>query len=282
MTRNRSDAPVVAGADLAAPSPRSLWSLALIGAFALFTIAVLSALGVWQLYRLQWKLDLIARVNERVHAAPLAAPGLGSWSGITAEADEYRHLRLDGRFDNGRETFVQAVTALGPGFWVLTPFELHSGGTVLVNRGFVPPERRDRETRRDSEVTGATTVTGLLRMTEPGGGFLRHNDPTNGRWYSRDVGAIAAEIGLDDVVPYFVDADFDPKVGKYPVGGLTVISFPNNHLVYALTWFGLAAMLAGAVVWLARDELRLRHITSSADRVSGHRTGPGGTPVNLS
>ncbi|WP_245504091.1 SURF1 family protein [Lichenihabitans psoromatis] len=282
MTRNRSDAPVVAGADLAAPSPRSLWSLALIGAFALFTIAVLSALGVWQIYRLQWKLDLIARVDERVHATPLAAPGRGSWSGITAESDEYRHLRLDGRFDNTRETFVQAVTSLGAGFWVLTPFDLRAGGTVLVNRGFVPPENRDQATRLDSKVTGPATVTGLLRITEPGGGFLRQNDPKNGRWYSRDVSAIAADLSLDNVAPYFVDADFDPKGGKYPVGGLTVVSFPNNHLVYALTWLGLAAMLAGAVVWLARDELRLRHIRSSLDRASGHRTGPGGTPVKLS
>ena len=92
-------------------------------------------------------------------------------------------------------------------------------------------------------------ITGLLRTTEPGGGFLRSNDPTAGRWYSRGVEAIARARGLRDTAPFFLDADATPNPGGYPVGGLTVIAFRNNQLVYALTWFALAALsVAGAVM----------------------------------
>jgi len=97
-----------------------------------------------------------------------------------------------------------------------------------------------------------------MRMSEPGGAFLRANDPAAGRWYSRDVAAIAAAQGLGPVAPYFVDADATENPGGLPVGGLTVIAFPNNHLIYALTWFGMAILLAGALVHVVRSERRAR------------------------
>jgi surfeit locus 1 family protein len=86
------------------------------------------------------------------------------------------------------------------------------------------------------------TVTGLLRVSEPGGAFLRSNDPAADRWYSRDVAEMARARGLDRVAPYFLDADAAPNRGGYPVGGLTVVHFRDPHLVYALTWFALAAL----------------------------------------
>ena len=191
------------------------------------------ALGVWQVERRAWKLRLIAAVDARAHAAPVTAPA-------SADADDaYRRVRVTGRFV-GRDTFVQAVTTRGPGFWVLTPLTTPQGWSVLVNRGFVPDERR---TARPAD---EASVTGLLRLTEPGGGFLRANDPAAGRWYSRDVAAIARARGLAEVAPYFIDADAGPP--GYPVGGLTVIAFRNNHLVYALTWFALAG-LSGYGLW---------------------------------
>jgi surfeit locus 1 family protein len=101
-------------------------------------------------------------------------------------------------------------------------------------------------------------VTGLLRLTEPKGGFLRANDPAADRWYSRDVEAMAAARGLTDTAPYFIDADATPNPGGLPVGGLTVVAFRNSHLVYALTWFALALMLAALTVRVAREELRIR------------------------
>jgi surfeit locus 1 family protein len=219
----------------------SLWLTALL----LIAFAILVALGVWQIERRAWKLALIDRVEQRVHAPAQPVPSPASWPTISAANDEYRHVRVSGRFLHDRETLVQAVTEEGPGYWVLTPLKRSDGTLVLINRGFVPSERRDASTRRGGNPDGQVEITGLLRMTEPKGGFLRDNAPQHNRWYSRDVAAIAAARGLHDVAPFFVDADAGSQIAGGPIGGLTVIRFPNNHLIYALTWFALAFMLAG-------------------------------------
>ncbi len=217
-------------------------------------IALLVGLGVWQVERRAWKLDLIAKVEARVHAPASDAPPKAQWAEVDASNDEYRHVSLTGTFLNDKETLVQALTDLGGGFWVLTPLQAADGSITLVNRGFVPQEKRDASTRPGGQITGEETVEGLLRMSEPGGGLLRANDPAADRWYSRDVAAIAARRGLANVAPYFVDADATPNPGGYPVGGLTVVRFNNNHLVYALTWFSLAIMLAGATIYALRHD----------------------------
>ena len=230
--------------------------LILIGLVGLGAAAGFAALGLWQVQRLAWKHALIERVEARVHAAPVQAPGPGGWTGDASE--EYRKVSASGRFRHEAETLVQAVTELGGGFWVLTPLVTEAGFTVLVNRGFVPPERRDPHARAAGQASGAVSVTGLVRLSEPGGGFLRDNDPAAGRWYSRDVGAIARAHGLGPVAPYFIDADATPNPGGFPVGGLTVLRFSDNHLVYALTWFALALMAMAASVFVLRAERRRR------------------------
>ena len=172
------------------------------------------------------------------------------WSSVSAKDYEYRRVAMHGHYLHERETLVQAVTGLGAGFWVMTPFQTEDGYEVLVNRGFVLPSHRYATTRSQGQIKGDTIVVGLLRMSEPGGGFLRTNNGSADRWYSRDVAAISAARDLKLCAPYFVDADaLEPAVAGAPVGGLTVVAFPNNHLQYALTWFALASMLpAGA--WL--------------------------------
>ncbi len=220
-------------------------------ALALIATLMFTALGVWQIERRAWKLALIARVEQRLHAAPMAAPGFADWSQVTREHDEYRRVVARGTFRNEAETLVQAVTERGPGYWVVTPL-VTGVGPILINRGFVPTERRARVTRSRGNVAGAVTVTGLLRMTEPGGGFLRRNEPRADRWYSRDVRAIAQARGIKRVAPYFIDADATPNPGGWPLGGLTVVTFRNAHLVYALTWFALAGLSAWGAWLLAR------------------------------
>ena len=238
--------------------PRSTRTLLVVAVLSLVAIAGLTALGFWQLERRDWKLHLIDQVAQRVDAAAIAAPGPAGWSSITTATDEYRHVRATGHFRNDEETLVEAVTVRGSGFWVLTPLVTDRGFTVLVNRGFVPADKRLPATRAAGQIGGQTSVTGLLRITEPGGGFLRSNDPKTDHWYSRDVAAIAAARRLTGAAPYFIDADAAPNAGGVPVGGLTVVAFPNNHLIYALTWFALALMLVGAVAFVAMDEWRLR------------------------
>jgi len=232
------------------------------GAVALLLVAVFLGLGTWQVVRLQWKLDLIARVDARVHANPVAAPGAAKWAQVTKESDEYRRVRVSGHYLYQFTTPVQALSELGSGFWLLTPFCTDEGHIVFINRGFIPVADNKPGTypgqRADANPCAAAgekvVVTGLLRMTEPKGGFLRENDPATNRWYSRDVAMLTAARGLANVAPYFIDAgkDQDPKgAPERAVGGLTVISFTNNHVVYALTWYALALM-AGAAWWWVR------------------------------
>ncbi|MCK8784870.1 SURF1 family protein [Roseomonas sp. NAR14] len=257
----------------ASPAPsRAPW---LIGAGALLLAAAFLALGAWQVERRAWKHALIARVEAALVAAPVPAPGPAAWAGI-GPADAYRRVTAEGDFLHDRETLVRATTELGSGYWVLTPLRT-PGFTVLVNRGFVPPGRREPATRPEPAPSGPVRVTGLLRLTEPGGGFLRDNRPAEGRWYSRDVAAIGAARALPGPVaprplaPYFIDAD--PVPGRaLPVGGLTVIRFADNHLIYALTWFGLALLSLGGG-WIA---LRRRGDASGVDRGEAEGEGGGG------
>ena len=235
---------------------RAFWLLL---AVTLLATGGFTWLGVWQVHRRAWKLDLIAQIDARIHAAPVDAPGPADWPSVDADHDAYRRVQARGVFLNDREAEVQAVTDLGAGFWVVTPLATDRGFTILVNRGCVPMEQKDPATRPDSQIRGPVEVTGLLRITEPHGGFLRSNDPADDQWHSRDVAAIATSRHLTDVAPYFIDADANPSRQEGPVGGLTVIDLPNNHLVYALTWFALAAFSLAATVFVVRDARRGPH-----------------------
>ena len=266
--------------DQAAIRPRSMGRV-ILAILGLFLIVLFAGLGTWQVYRLQWKLALIERVESRVRATPVAPPPASRWADVSKESDEYRRVRLSGHFLYEYTTPVQAVSELGAGFWLLTPLCTTDGSVVFVNRGFIPasgktaanyPARRANGDPCAAVEGPPHTFTGLLRIAEPGGGFLRDNDPARNRWFSRDVAAIAAARGLSQpvaagtppiapngapvIAPFFVDAarGQDPAgAPDRPVGGLTVISFQNNHLVYAVTWYALALMVAGAWWYVARS-----------------------------
>jgi surfeit locus 1 family protein len=231
-------------------SKPSLSSL-LFGGLTVLAICLLLALGVWQVQRLAWKTELIARVNARVDAPAVAAPGTAEWGRVNKADDEYRHVTLRGRLMNDAEAQVYTVSDYGAGYWVMTPLKRDDGAIVYINRGFVPMDRRMPSTRAEGQPQGEVTITGLLRMPEARGWLLQQaNDPAHDAWYRRDIAAMAQSRHIGPVAPYFVDADASPNPGGWPKGGLTVVKFPNSHLAYALTWFSLAAMLAGVSVWL--------------------------------
>jgi len=253
--------------------PHSPLILAMLTAVGIALFLGFVALGAWQVQRLSWKLDLIERVEQRLKAPPQPLPPPVQWPEVTAAAYEYQPVRLQGQWLADKTVLTQATTALGAGYWVLTPLQTSEGTQVLVNRGFVPQDQRARwqgGAGADESASAPATVVGLLRMSEPGGGFLRRNDPAQQRWHSRDVAAIAQALQLARLAPFFVDAglpslkgpasaDLPPaQSGPWPREGLTVVRFSNSHLVYALTWFGLALMVVGAAVVVARYESRLR------------------------
>jgi surfeit locus 1 family protein len=222
---------------------------ALTGFAAIAVLVILVALGIWQIQRLAWKTDLIARVDARLAAPAVAAPGPQGWPAISAARDEYRRITLDGHYLPGKDVLVKAVSVQGSGFWVMTPIQTDAGWIALVNRGFVPGARR---ADYPSPAAGRQQVSGLLRISQPGGAFLRSNDPDGGRWYSRDTEAIARKQSLGEVAPWFLDADAAADPDSLPAGGLTVVQFRNSHLSYALTWFGLAILWAGMLTYRLR------------------------------
>lgn len=218
------------------------------------SIIGLILLGNWQLNRLDWKLALIDRVESRVSAAVVTAPSKEQWTSVTQEKDEYRHVAIQGQFLNEKETLVWAITEHGNGYWVLTPLVTTKHETILINRGFVPIDSASPSTRLAGQIKGDVTVTGLLRINEPNGIPLRDNDPNAEHWYSRDVVAIAKARGLENIAPYFIDADNTKNPSRLPMGGLTIVNYRNSHLTYALTWYGLALLLAIMSIYVIRLE----------------------------
>lgn len=224
---------------------------------------LLAGLGTWQLQRLAWKERLLAQVAARVHAPAAPVPPPADWPQLTREADEYRHVRARGVFDHARETLVYTVRGTdegepsGPGAVVITPLLRADGPPLLVNRGFVPEARRDPATRAEGQVAGEVEVTGLLRLPEEASWFVPANDPARGAFYRRDPESIAAARGLAGAAPFIIDLDAGPVPGGLPLSGTTRLSFPNRHLEYALTWYGLAATLVAvslAVAWSRRKD----------------------------
>jgi surfeit locus 1 family protein len=218
----------------------------------LVALAVLVSLGVWQLERKAWKESLIAQIEARAHGAPGEIVPEPAWASWRASDDEFRRVRLTGTFLHDLEVPVHGLTAgsggrAAQGYFVFTPLRRPDGSTVIVNRGFVPTELRDPAARAAGQVAGEVAVMGLVRAPESPRLFVPENDPSRNEWFSRDVGAMARAKGLARTAPFIVDADASPNPGGWPKGGQTRLSIPNDHLTYALTWFGLALTLLGVV-----------------------------------
>ena len=219
--------------------------------------------------RLAWKNDLIAKVEARLEETAQAVPPENAWAGINFETDEYRRVTATGRLRHDLEVQIYALTDKspegqgGPGYWVITPLERADGSVILINRGFVPPDRQNPATRVSGLTEGEVAVTGLLRTREQPSMFSPPNEPSGDSWFVRDPEAIAAAKGLKRVAPFFIDADATPNNGGLPIGGMTRIAFPNRHFEYALTWYGLAATLVGVYIAFVVGRLRQRSSAST-------------------
>ncbi len=225
----------------------------LLTVLAILGFIILCALGTWQVQRLGWKTDLIDTVNARIHLPPEPAPGPSEWPTLDLADADYLPVSVTGTFDNDHEIDVyEALTEPagplgGQGYFILTPLETADGWFVIVNRGFVPEANKDPATRLAGQMAGPTEVTGLLRRAQGRNWFTPADDIEGNMWFTRDPEAIGEALGIpaDRLAPYYIDAFYDPDLpGGMPQGGETAVSFPNNHLQYIITWYGLAAVLA--------------------------------------
>lgn len=216
--------------------------------FSVVALAILVSLGTWQVKRLAWKEGLLATIHERIHTAPRPLADLERQFAKTHDV-EYWPVTAHGTFLNGSERHFLATWRGSSGFNVYTPLKLDDGRFLFVNRGFVPYDHKDPSTRPAGEVKGEVTITGLARnpLAEKPSFLVPDNNPAENIFYWKDIKAMAATAGLSTgatVLPFFVDAGNAPNPGGLPVGGVTYINLPNNHFQYALTWYGLAAILA--------------------------------------
>jgi surfeit locus 1 family protein len=212
---------------------------------------LLLGLGTWQVERLKWKEGLIAERQAWLAAAPVPAPRTLE----QARALAFHPVRVEGRFLNDREMPVATIARNGQaGYDIVTPFLLGGRTVLLVDRGFVPPELKEPQSRAAGLIEGPTEVTGLVRLDSgKPNWFVPDNVPTKNTWYYMDVGAMGkAATPLADVLPYYLDADATLNRGGWPQGGQTVTDLPNHHLQYAITWYALAAGLAGVYIAYVR------------------------------
>jgi surfeit locus 1 family protein len=221
--------------------------------FAIAGIAVLLGLAKWQLDRRIWKEDLIATLTARITAAPQTLPPREQWPQLDAVKNEYSHVTFSAEFSGDQDALVYTAGSAfrpdvtGAGYWVFTPARLAGGGVVVVNRGFVPFERKDLAKAGQGKVD----IVGVMRWPEERGTFTPNDEPQKNVWYVRDQRAIAAAKHWGDVAPFYVEQESPQVAGGWPRVGKLAVALPDNHLQYAITWLLLAIGLAGVYLfWL--------------------------------
>ena len=212
---------------------------------ALPAVVLTFGLGLWQVQRLAWKEALIAERQARIALPVLPALPANFEPGTHL----FRRARFAGVFLHDREMYRPARSRRDGeiGVHVVTPLRLEGGGTILVNRGWVPSLRRNPETRRDGQVAGRVALVGVIRTPARVGYFVPDNDPAANTWFRLDLRQMAKHAGLAGTRPYYAELVADAP-GGWPRGGQTRVTVRNAHLEYAITWFSLC--LIGIVVYI--------------------------------
>jgi surfeit locus 1 family protein len=230
---------------------------------AIVTFLILIGLGTWQVERKAWKEGLIAALTDRLSASPVALPPTKDWQNLDPARDEYSRVTFGAQFDNAAEALVYGAASAfrpdvgGPGYWVFTPARLADGGLVIVNRGFIPEDKKDPKSREAGQIAGPVMIVGSLRWPDPRHWFTPSDDPAHNLWLSRDPQSMAAAKGLGTVAPFYVEQESPVPPGGLPQPGKLVVALPDNHLQYAITWYGMAAALAGVfMVWAINSRRR--------------------------
>ncbi len=220
----------------------------------------LTGLGIWQMKRLAWKEALIERVEAGLKKPPVSVGQIESELAVGKDI-EYRPATASGLFLHDHESHFFATHKGKPGYFVYTPLKLNDGRLLFVNRGFVPIERKSVSLREQGQITSDTLINGLARGAPAGkpNSFVPDNDLAKNVFYWKSIDQMTGRLPGDlqsNVLPFFLDADETPVPGGVITGGVTRITFPNSHLQYALTWFGLAGALlvvGASFAWSRRN-----------------------------
>ena len=236
---------------------------------AALAFLLLIGLGFWQLRRLAWKEALISRIETRAHNLPMELPPRDAWSSLSPSDYDFNHVRLTGRFNFAHEALIYSPApkdfGVEPGYLVITPFLLTSGGVVLVNRGFIPQSYEKGDARKHAP-QGDITLAGVMRAPQSRNYFTPADDPEHGLWFTSDPEKMAKSFGLSEAAPFTVVLDSDdprPSLSDgRPHPFTSDLDLANNHFSYAMTWFGLAAALVLMFVLYARGGLKSTEATN--------------------
>jgi surfeit locus 1 family protein len=234
-----------------------------LGIVTALMLALLLGLGFWQLQRRVEKHALIAALTERLAASPGALPSAARWSALTPADDEFRRVSFSATFEPRPDAMVYSSGSAvrsdvsGPGTWAFLSARLADGGTVVVNTGFVQNTMQDRA-QQDRAVarliTGMpVTLTGYLRFPDSAGLLTPQENLDKRLWFTRDQMAMARKLGWDQsgqVAPFYVDLESPVPESGIPKPGPLEVHLKDDHLQYAITWFGLAGAVAIAFgIW---------------------------------
>ena len=225
--------------------------------FSAFMVALTLGLGIWQIERRAEKHALIAALDERLAAAPVPLPASSTWGGLTPSADEFRRVTLStSAIASAQDATVYGsgsavrTDVSGQGLWIFTPVRLPSGETVVIDRGFVSDADRERFAA-DASGVPPSGIVGYLRFPETGGWMMPAADHTKRLWFTRDINDMAQALGWGQVAPFYIDMEGPVPQSGLPKPGPLKPQLPDDHLQYAITWFGLSAAIAIAfLVWL--------------------------------
>jgi cytochrome oxidase assembly protein ShyY1 len=234
-----------------------------VAGFAIFTLVMLAlfiGLGVWQLQRRTEKHALIAALTERLAAAPAALPPPSQWGGLTPASDEFRRFRFTAAYEHAPDAMVYSSGSAiredlsGPGTWAFLPARLPDGETIVIDTGFVPNTMQERALQ-DRAVSGLVTgepvtLTGYLRFPEKAGLLTPAESLSKRLWFTRDHLAMARILGWGEVAPFYIDLETPVPAGGVPKPGPLDVHLKDDHMQYAITWFGLAgAMVIAFTIW---------------------------------
>lgn len=210
--------------------------------FGLVGAAILAWLGTWQMQRLNWKATVLSEIDARIAAPPVAVP-----QSPDPVVDRFLPVVAQGAFTNQELHVLVSVKLVGPGYRIIAPFVTSDGRRIMVDRGFIRTPHKDTP-----RAPHAARLFGNLHWPNEIDSFTPENDPVKNTWYSRDVATMSTALKTEPVLLILREtSETDPLVTPLPV---TSRGIPNDHLQYAVTWYGLA------IVWLAMTLYYLRRM----------------------